>query len=82
MRKSSATPRIVSMTWFQRTNALSRIARCGSVDNPPATRNEKPVSVCPRNCRVTAVSPTSLISGYEHQSRHPVSETLNLRGRL
>ncbi len=32
--------------------------------------------------RVIAVRPTSLISGYEHHARQPVSETLNLRGRL
>ena len=29
-----------------------------------------------------AVSPTSLISGYEHHTRQPAMETLNLRGRL
>ena len=38
--------------------------------------------IAPRRLRMTPVRPTSLISGYEHQARHPVSEILNLRGRL
>src|SRR5262247_2075685 len=54
--------------------------RYGRVESPPPTRTEKPS--CPvSGCR-SAVSPTSLISGYEHHTRQPVIDTLNLRGRL
>ena len=40
--------------------------------------NEKPSSA-PRRA---GDSPTSLISGYEHHEPQPVTEILNLRGRL
>ena len=67
---------------MRHTKAFKRTAKCGSVERPPATRNENPVSIAPRRRRVVAVSATSLISGYEHHRWQPVIETLNLRGRL
>src|SRR5882762_10141503 len=81
-RKSSATPRTTGTACSHRTKAFKRTPRCGSVESPPATRKENPTSSPCKRFRVTAVSPTSLISGYVHHERQPVIETLNLRGRL
>src|SRR6476646_7583121 len=51
------------------TNAGRSTARCGLVERPPPTRMWKPTTP---SARRTAVTPMSLISGYEHQCWQPV----------